>query len=54
MLFTFTTFAALVSLAAIPPTRAGQINVVVGGPGVIAYNPSSVVCVFSSFRVLKK
>jgi plastocyanin len=43
MLFTFTTFAALVSLAAIPPTRAAQINVVVGGPGgVIAYNPSSV------------
>jgi plastocyanin len=42
MLFTFTTFAALVSLAAIPPARAAQIPVVVGGPGVLQYNPDSV------------
>jgi plastocyanin len=42
MLFTFATFAALVSLAAIPPSRAVEINVVVGGPGVLQYNPSSV------------
>lgn len=43
MLFTLpTTFAALVALVAIPLANAAQINVVVGGPGVLAFNPDNV------------
>jgi len=43
MLFTLpTTFSALVALVVIPLANAATINVVVGGPGVLAYNPESV------------
>jgi plastocyanin len=41
MIFTFATCAALVSLAAIPPTHAADINVLVGGDG-LTFNPSTV------------
>ena len=39
-----TTLIAVVSLAAIPGTRGVDHQVVVGGPGTLAYNPSTVVC----------
>jgi plastocyanin len=43
MFFTFTTFAtALLSLAAIPVSQAVRIDVVVGGPGILKYDPESV------------
>jgi len=42
MLFTLASCAALVSLAAIPPARAADIPVIVGGTGILAYNPPSV------------
>jgi len=46
MVFTpkFALCAALVSLAVIPVVRAVQIPVTVGGPGILAFTPSSVVC----------
>lgn len=42
MLFTLASCAALLSLAAIPKARAADIPVIVGGAGVLAYNPPSV------------
>jgi len=43
MLSTFLTTAfALLSLASLPSTQAAEINVVVGGPGVLKYNPQFV------------
>jgi plastocyanin len=41
MIFTLATCALLVSLAAIPPTHAADINVIVGGDG-LTYNPQTV------------
>jgi len=42
MLFTLASCAALVSLAVIPRAGAADIPVIVGGAGVLAYNPPSV------------
>jgi plastocyanin len=43
MVFSFSTgFAALLCLVAIPSTLAATLDVIVGGPGVLAYSPSSV------------
>lgn len=42
MLFTLASCAALVSLAAIPRVRAADIPVIVGGAGILAYDPPSV------------
>jgi len=42
MLFSLASCAALLSLAAIPQARAADIQVVVGGAGILAYNPPSV------------
>jgi len=42
MFFSLASCAALLSLAAIPQARATDIQVVVGGAGIIAYNPPSV------------
>jgi len=41
MLFSLASCAALLSLAAIPQARAADIQVVVGGAGILAYNPPS-------------
>ncbi|KAI0059104.1 hypothetical protein BV25DRAFT_1861017 [Artomyces pyxidatus] len=42
MLFTLSALATVVSLAAIPPIRAADHQVVVGGPGILQYTPSTV------------
>lgn len=43
MFFTAATIAALVSFAAIPVARGADHPVIVGGTGIIAYNPPFVV-----------
>ncbi|KAI0053358.1 hypothetical protein FA95DRAFT_1531048 [Auriscalpium vulgare] len=40
MLYPLSVLAVAVSLAAIPPTRAADHQVVVGGPGILQFNPN--------------
>ncbi|TFY81130.1 hypothetical protein EWM64_g2885 [Hericium alpestre] len=42
MLLSLSAIAAVVSLAAIPPTRAADHQITVGGPGILQFNPSSI------------
>jgi len=41
MIFCLAALAAAISLAAIPPTRGAEHQVVVGGPNILQFNPSS-------------